>query len=375
MRVDRLRAPAAVRPRSRSTARHGQLALFAELPAAPAPRGYRLPELVPVPAPPLHRVRRLSYSALALFERCSYRYYAERVAGLRERRGAVPGGDGGLAATEIGDAVHRLLELVDLRDPRARPTSTVVRDVVPGGDRRGARADRRLRRRRTASRSSRARIAHARGRAARAAVRVRARRRAAPRPARRAPPRRARARSSSTTRRTCSASARPRRSSRATTACSGSSTRSRASAPAPRRSRSSTRSSSGRTRSSSTAFTRGELPALEAELSAAIAPDRRRRVRRRRRASSRARLPGARRRLRRAEAAHPPERVVVDRRDVGAARARPAGSARRGRARRDACRSRSPGRSSCSTRSRRRRRARCLTRVVNRRPAAIARPR
>src|SRR5262249_57143131 len=94
----------------------GQLALFDELPTAPLPRGYVLPELVPVPAPPIHRVRRLSYSALALFERCSYRYYAERVAGLRERRGVVPGAVG-LAATEIGDAVHRLLELVDLADP------------------------------------------------------------------------------------------------------------------------------------------------------------------------------------------------------------------------------------------------------------------
>ena len=94
----------------------GQLSLFAELPAAPAPRGYVLPELVPVPAPPIHRVRRLSYSALALFERCSYRYYAERVAGLRERRGVVAR-RGGLAATEIGDAVHRLLEVVDLGAP------------------------------------------------------------------------------------------------------------------------------------------------------------------------------------------------------------------------------------------------------------------
>jgi ATP-dependent exoDNAse (exonuclease V) beta subunit len=87
----------------------GQLALFDELPAAGPARGYRLPELAPVPAAPLHRVRRLSYSALALFERCSYRYYAERVAGLRERRPA-GAGEGGLAATEIGDAVHRLLE-------------------------------------------------------------------------------------------------------------------------------------------------------------------------------------------------------------------------------------------------------------------------
>jgi ATP-dependent exoDNAse (exonuclease V) beta subunit len=89
----------------------GQLALFDELPASPAVRGYRLPELVPVPQPPLHRVRRLSYSALALFERCSYRYYAERLAGLRERRPEAGSGGGGLAATEIGDAVHRLLEL------------------------------------------------------------------------------------------------------------------------------------------------------------------------------------------------------------------------------------------------------------------------
>jgi ATP-dependent helicase/nuclease subunit A len=95
----------------------GQLALFAELPVEPAPRGYRLPELVPPPVPPLHRVRRLSYSALALFERCSYRYYVERVAGLREERGSVQGGGAGLKATEVGDAAHRLLELVDLAAP------------------------------------------------------------------------------------------------------------------------------------------------------------------------------------------------------------------------------------------------------------------
>jgi ATP-dependent helicase/nuclease subunit A len=79
------------------------------------------PELAPlaeVPAPPLHRVRRLSYSALSLFERCSYRYFAERVVGLRpaDAAGTVPGHTG-LAATEIGDAVHALLEDVDLRAP------------------------------------------------------------------------------------------------------------------------------------------------------------------------------------------------------------------------------------------------------------------
>jgi len=79
------------------------------------------PELAPlaeVPAPPLHRVRRLSYSALSLFERCSYRYFAERVVGLRpaDASGSVPGHEG-LAATEIGDAVHALLERVDLSAP------------------------------------------------------------------------------------------------------------------------------------------------------------------------------------------------------------------------------------------------------------------
>ncbi len=41
--------------------------------------------LVEIPCRPLHDVRRLSYSALALFERCSYRYYAERVLGLPPR--------------------------------------------------------------------------------------------------------------------------------------------------------------------------------------------------------------------------------------------------------------------------------------------------
>jgi ATP-dependent exoDNAse (exonuclease V) beta subunit len=108
----------------------GQLALFAELPSAPAPRGYRLPDLPPLPPAPLHKVKRLSYSALALFERCSYRYYAERVAGLREERGSLPGGEGGLRATEIGDAAHRLLELVDLSAP-ALPDVSVVRDWYP----------------------------------------------------------------------------------------------------------------------------------------------------------------------------------------------------------------------------------------------------
>jgi ATP-dependent exoDNAse (exonuclease V) beta subunit len=96
-----------------------QLELFAVSPNGDATVEAPAPVLAPlgeVPAPPLHRVRRLSYSALSLFERCSYRYFAERVVGLRpaERAGV---GEGGLAATEVGDAVHMLLEELDLRAP------------------------------------------------------------------------------------------------------------------------------------------------------------------------------------------------------------------------------------------------------------------
>jgi ATP-dependent helicase/nuclease subunit A len=95
-----------------------QLSLFAAgEPVAPRVEVPPLPELVPVPAPPAYRIRRLSYSALALFERCSYRFYAERVVGLRAGK-PTGAGEGGLAATEIGDAVHALLERVDLTAPR-----------------------------------------------------------------------------------------------------------------------------------------------------------------------------------------------------------------------------------------------------------------
>jgi ATP-dependent helicase/nuclease subunit A len=97
----------------------GQLALFEGSGEALPPPAPRLRELTVVPDPPLHRVARLSFSALSLFERCSYRYYAERVVGMRPTAWAVGEGGGGLHATEIGDAVHRALELVDLARPAA----------------------------------------------------------------------------------------------------------------------------------------------------------------------------------------------------------------------------------------------------------------
>ncbi len=130
LRVDRY-SPVAEEAPADAAVEPGQLSLFdapLEEEVAPAPI---LPALEPIPAPPLAELRQLSYSSLALFERCSYRYFAERVAGMRERRGSgtVPG-HVGLAATEIGDAAHRLLEQVDLAAP-AVPGLEQVRAWYP----------------------------------------------------------------------------------------------------------------------------------------------------------------------------------------------------------------------------------------------------
>jgi hypothetical protein len=72
-------------------------------------------------------VRRLSYSALAHFEPCPYPFYADPHAGLspvEEPRGLA--GHTGLAASEIGDAVHKLLERVDLAAPQAPSLDQVL---------------------------------------------------------------------------------------------------------------------------------------------------------------------------------------------------------------------------------------------------------
>src|SRR5262249_15919051 len=107
-----------------------QLALFEELPAGGSKRGVELPPLGEIPPRSPHDERRLSYSTIALFERCSYRYFAERGLGLPPRTpGRNGGGAGSMAATEIGDAVHRLLELVPLDAPAAPPRAELDRLV------------------------------------------------------------------------------------------------------------------------------------------------------------------------------------------------------------------------------------------------------
>ncbi len=133
VRVDRHRPdvdPAP--PLAEPTVDGAQLELFVGEDLTPLPPpAPKLPDLASIPTAPIHAVRRLSYSALALFERCSYRYYAERVAGMRpaDAHGSVPG-QAGLAATEIGDAAHRLLETVDLASPKP-PDVDVVRGWYP----------------------------------------------------------------------------------------------------------------------------------------------------------------------------------------------------------------------------------------------------
>jgi ATP-dependent helicase/nuclease subunit A len=130
LRLDRFHAEApAITPAEAEEP--GQLALFDSNGSEPTlPAAAKLPALEPAAEPPLHRVRALSYSALALYESCSYRYYAERVAGMRagHASGSVPGHQG-LAATEIGDSVHFLLEALDLRDPRPPETGLLTESV------------------------------------------------------------------------------------------------------------------------------------------------------------------------------------------------------------------------------------------------------
>src|SRR5207244_2157614 len=117
--VDRYR-PGAEEPPRAAAEEPDQLALFSvEQVSAP-----ELPQLEPIPAPPLHRVRRLSYSALALYERCSYRFYAERVAGMRPvdaRVAALPGAaaERPFAFEHDGVLLHGRLDVLHLADGSA----------------------------------------------------------------------------------------------------------------------------------------------------------------------------------------------------------------------------------------------------------------
>jgi ATP-dependent exoDNAse (exonuclease V) beta subunit len=102
-----------------------QLHLFSAL-ESPLPE---LPELVSAPPPPSVPLRRISYSGLALYDRCGYRFYAQRILRLPERvpeRGDQPG----MAGVEIGDAVHLLLERQDDRWRERYPDATAENEQL-----------------------------------------------------------------------------------------------------------------------------------------------------------------------------------------------------------------------------------------------------
>ena len=95
----------------------GQLALFGALDEVAARAAApTLPQLVALPDPPLHRARRLSFTSLSLFEQCAYKYFARYGLGMSERPVEAEG-DGARSGTEIGSAVHALLEELDLAAP------------------------------------------------------------------------------------------------------------------------------------------------------------------------------------------------------------------------------------------------------------------
>ncbi|MGN6871385.1 MAG: UvrD-helicase domain-containing protein [Solirubrobacteraceae bacterium] len=101
----------------------------------------------PPPSAPAPPVAALSYTSLAEYKRCGYRFYAERV--LRLPPGPGRGGNGELSAdtptatlsaTERGSLVHALLERLDFRRPTVITEAAVAAaaarfglTVAPGG--------------------------------------------------------------------------------------------------------------------------------------------------------------------------------------------------------------------------------------------------
>jgi RecB family exonuclease len=84
-------------------------------------------------------VASLSYTALAAYQRCAYRFYVERVLGLPPTEGGGPPGADEvvsragapvLSATERGTVVHALLERLDFRRP-VMPSSSAIIAAAP----------------------------------------------------------------------------------------------------------------------------------------------------------------------------------------------------------------------------------------------------
>ncbi|MFL5863447.1 MAG: PD-(D/E)XK nuclease family protein, partial [Solirubrobacteraceae bacterium] len=93
-------------------------------PASPLPPHEPSPPAVPRRPP----VATLSYSSLGEYERCGYRFYAERVLGLPpvpQARAPAETGEGPRSAADRGVLLHALLEDLDFRRPTV-PTAELV---------------------------------------------------------------------------------------------------------------------------------------------------------------------------------------------------------------------------------------------------------
>jgi len=109
--------PAPVETVEDAAVREAELAELHDAPAAPD---------APPAAPP---VSALSYSSLAEYQRCGYRFYAERVLRLPPLPGQ-GGGErsGAITALDRGTLVHALLERLDFRRP-VRPTEAMIAEA------------------------------------------------------------------------------------------------------------------------------------------------------------------------------------------------------------------------------------------------------
>jgi ATP-dependent helicase/nuclease subunit A len=117
----------------------GPLVPYMRAQKSPGPPPVPPPALAPQPKPPA--VASVSYTSLAAYGRCGYRFYTERVLGIPPteepvRAGArAPAGEGAatdavLDAAERGTLVHALLETLDFRRP-VLPAPAAVAAAAP----------------------------------------------------------------------------------------------------------------------------------------------------------------------------------------------------------------------------------------------------
>jgi ATP-dependent helicase/nuclease subunit A len=76
---------------------------------------------------------RLSYTSLAEYERCGYRYYLQRVLALPDTDALGGTGGGGRAAADRGILVHALLEELDFNDPLPPDPARIASAALAGG--------------------------------------------------------------------------------------------------------------------------------------------------------------------------------------------------------------------------------------------------